>query len=148
MTVLSLTWKSPYLGKTVFILIWGPAPNFVLQVARPSGGRFDIIKMLSRPSYLYHTWKYSLWGQISAPFVTWMSRNCMKCNMSLILLWISGISLKRFWWDIVTRWTTVIFSCDTLELISKNDGPIFQRQLLPLVKHGLWSPQELRIILH
>ena len=26
MTVSSLTWESPYLGKTVFILRWGPEP--------------------------------------------------------------------------------------------------------------------------
>ena len=39
--VLSLTWESPYLGKTVFILRWGPWPNLQMSCSSSHYNSFE-----------------------------------------------------------------------------------------------------------
>ena len=64
-TVLSLTWESPYLGKTVFILRRGPCFGLSMNFVRPVYTR-SIWGLLLAKSYFLGSPHYTKWQSVRA----------------------------------------------------------------------------------
>ena len=131
MTVLSLTWESPYLGKTVFILRRGP--DFVIIVfadglapygARPSAGTVMIDSLDNFPStFLGHQ-------GFHIAFLDWITSFTMTDIMSQYQKFPHGISC----WYQLTLWTSIIqtdslwlnINCNFINKWNNNQGTFYR----------------------
>ena len=145
MTVLSLTLESPYLGKTVFILRWGPGPHLNIKTVFSRYRNFHYeYKMVVRLSYIYNGNSYT--GKMTSLY--WASTQVMSYLKILNLQCISCAALMHIYGikaNLNSR------NCGISEItppLSKLSQKLwhFHKNIRPCVENECWCPCTVNIL--